>query len=376
MESFEKNYGAYFKKVSSFYLKDHEKGKIKLTKNILDLSEKNHSVALQFLPSNLEEDPKSLPKEIEELSLKIYNTSKPWSDDPIGDLKNLVDHRITHRYQNRVLIHLTKTCAVNCRFCFRKSEILDPEEKLYQGNLEHAYYYVQNHKEINEVIFTGGDPLILKNEFLEKTFNLFLNLNHILTIRIHSKIPSVYPERITSNFCEMLKNLIQKHKKNIVLVTHINHPDEITSDVQEKIFFLRQIGLMLLNQSVLLRNINDNSQTLLELFEKLYSIGIKPYYCHYPDWAKNTFGFRSGIEKAKKIFSNLAGLLSGPAMPKLMLDIPHGFGKIDLMNTENIFLVQSLEIENFRADVYEIKQNPKTKKEEKINFYLDIYYSN
>ncbi|QJC34864.1 KamA family radical SAM protein [Enterobacteriaceae endosymbiont of Donacia piscatrix] len=240
-------------------------------------------------------------------------TNKKYNNNPLNEKFNIPG--MIHKYKNRILILITGICAVHCRYCFRKNTKQINSIKLcdwYQ-----IINYIQKNKQINEIIFSGGDPLILKDHKLNFFINDIKNISHIKVLRIHTRIICIIPERITLN----LIKIFSKCKFNIVIVTHINHPNEISEELFNKISLLKKVGITLLNQSVLLKNINNNNNTLIKLSNNLFNIGILPYYIHLLDKVDGSHHFNVSERKAKKIIQKISSSLSGFLIPKLTKEI-------------------------------------------------------
>ncbi len=283
----------------------------------------------QALPSLSEEDP-LLPSWAMEQSQILYQRPHPWHGDAIGDLRNLAAPRLTHRYSNRAILHLSSMCAVYCRFCFRKSHLNDEDRTLYDGSLDASLDYLRSTPTIRELILTGGDPLSLPDAALRKLFMKIAEIPHIRILRIHSRMCVTLPSRCTQGLAELMS---EDWPFGITLVSHFNHPKEITPLAIEGLRRMKKAGVTLLNQAVLLEGVNTSQECLVELFQKLYELGVLPFYLHYPDWTPGTFHFRPSIEKAIRLVQGLRGRLSGPALPDLILDIPQGYGKVSLLGT-------------------------------------------
>lgn len=223
---------------------------------------------------------------------------------------------ILHKYHNRLLFMLKNSCAINCRYCFRRhfpySEIKSGKESWKQ-----SLAYIEAHTELEEVILSGGDPLMAKDHEIVWIFTELEKMLHIKTVRIHSRLPVVIPNRITDELCQ----LFQQSRLNVVLVTHINHANEIDTVFQEKMACLKRAGVTLLNQSVLLKGVNDNAETLKALSDKLFSYGILPYYLHLLDRVKGASHFFVDDESAFHIYKALQRITSGYLVPKLAREI-------------------------------------------------------
>jgi lysine 2,3-aminomutase len=252
----------------------------------------------------------------------------PWTSDPIGDLARLAAPRLTHRYGNRVILHVSAACALYCRFCFRKSHLNATEEALYKGQLAPAIAYLQAHPEVREVILTGGDPLSVPDGPLARLLGQLEAIPHIKRVRIHSRMPVTLPARLTAELADLLAN----RRFTTCLVAHFNHPRELTPVALAKLERLRRRGVVVYNQAVLLRGINNHEDTLFDLFQTLYEAGVTPYYLHHPDWTPGTFHFRVPIAQGRALMTALSGRLSGPAVPHYVLDVPGGHGKVRLLD--------------------------------------------
>ena len=258
----------------------------------------------------------------QEAELKILPEENP---DPIGDHLHSPVKGIVHRYPDRVLYKIANICAVYCRYCFRRDMVGPDAGILKSEERKDALDYIRSDKNIWEVILTGGDPLVLSPRQIKNTLSDLSIIDHVQCIRIHTRVPIVDPKKITKDLCASLSN-----EKPMYVVIHINHVQEITKDVECALKDLQNSGCMLLSQSVLLKGINDDVQTLENLFRRLIALKIKPYYLHHPDLAPGTSHFRVSIKTGQKIMKDLQGHLSGICLPHYMLDIPGGHGKVPL----------------------------------------------
>lgn len=252
--------------------------------------------------------------------------------DPIGDQKFQVTKNLIHRYPNRALFLPTTTCPIICRYCFRKNELYD--NQTFKQNLDETLTYLTAHPEIEEIIFTGGDPLILSNEKIENYFEAFSKIPTIKYIRFHSRTPVILPSRIDNGLIEVL-NKFKKNFKQIVLMIHINHCDEIDHDLIQAIQLLRSNQIMIFSQTVLLKDVNDHAETLSNLFHELGNHGVIPYYLHHPDEAAGTKHFYLSLESGRKIYHQLRKSLPGWLIPTYIYDVPGGHGKVPAFNPEN-----------------------------------------
>ncbi len=253
--------------------------------------------------------------------------------DPIGDKKNSQGHGIIHRYKNRILFTPTTNCPVLCRYCFRKNE-LSNQDKIFSQNLRTLQYYLETHKEIEEVILTGGDPLMLPNKRLVDIACVLVKAK-IPFLRIHTRTPVILPERIDDGFIGFLNEYRDKFVR-LSLAVHCNHKSEIDDDVEMALKKISKTYINCLVQSVLLKNVNNHHETLISLFKKLISCGFTPYYLHHPDRAKGAMHFYLSIEEGRKIYSKIRPHLSGWAIPQYIIDHPSGHGKQFAFNPEQI----------------------------------------
>ncbi|MCO5143715.1 MAG: KamA family radical SAM protein [Oligoflexia bacterium] len=247
--------------------------------------------------------------------------------DPIGDLINSPVKSLTHRYKDRVLIHLTNKCPMYCRFCFRKNLMNENEANLYDKELVESFAYIKKHKEVEEVILTGGDPFLVSENKLFEVVERINTFSHVQRLRIHSRVPVTFPDRITKKFVNKIQG---SFRGQVILVTHFNHPNEITEKTKEISKIVREQGILFLNQSVLLKGVNDSVETLRDLFLKLGNLGILPYYLHHCDLVQGAKHFRTTIKAGRSIWQKLRGTLPGYLLPEYILDVPNGLGKIPL----------------------------------------------
>lgn len=284
-------------------------------------------IRAQALPQIHETDP-MLPDWATAWSLAAFGRPVPWITDPIGDLEKLGALRLTHRYENRALLHVSSLCALYCRFCFRKEHLNEKEKLLYEGSLDEALHYVKAHTEIEELILTGGDPLSMNDTWYERFFEKLAQVSHLRQVRIHSRMAVTLPARLT----EGLATVLSSQLFSVALVSHFNHPRELTKEALARLQLFRRKGVALYNQAVLLRGVNDNSSDLRELFQSLYNAGVNPFYLHHTDLTPGTFHFRASIERGQELMHQLQGKLSGPALPHYVLDTPGGLGKVPLLS--------------------------------------------
>jgi L-lysine 2,3-aminomutase len=239
-----------------------------------------------------------------------------YSDNPVGDIQAAVQPGLLHKYPGRVLLVNTGSCAINCRYCFRRNFPYN-ELQLSKQQVFGAIEYIKSDPTITEIILSGGDPLLLSDNRLEHLLQQLDALTQIKRIRIHSRLPIVLPARITAGLLTVLANC----SKQIILVAHSNHPNELNDRVMAACKSLRQYGFTLLNQSVLLKGVNDNATTLCGLSERLFALGILPYYLHLLDKASGIGHFEVSEIEAKALIEKVQNRLSGYLVPKLVKEI-------------------------------------------------------
>ena len=253
--------------------------------------------------------------------------------DPIGDKIHSKGSQIIHRYKNRILFTPTTVCPIACRYCFRKNELSNHDE-LFDPDFLETLKYISHHPEINEVIFSGGDPLILNDEKIDFYLESFSKIESIKYIRFHTRAPIILPTRLTDSLVALFK----KHTMNfsrMMLMIHVNHAEELDNEVKECLMKLKENHIELFSQTVLLKNINDKTSTLKDLFTILIDLKITPYYLHHPDRVLGGMHFYLNLEEGRKIFAPLHDQLPGWAIPQYVIDIPGGEGKTSAVNPEN-----------------------------------------
>ena len=245
--------------------------------------------------------------------------------DPIGDAAHSPTAGVVHRYPDRVLLTLTHTCAVYCRFCFRR-EVVGPNGAgvLSAAELDAAVAYIAARPEIWEVILTGGDPLVLSARRLGEALGRLQAIDHVKIVRIHTRVPVVDPDAVTAERVGALR----LEGKATYVVLHANHPRELTPAARAACARLVDAGVPLLSQSVLLRGVNDDPATLEALMRAFVETRIKPYYLHHADLAPGTAPFRTTLAEGQRLMRNLRGRVSGLCQPTYVLDIPGGHGKV------------------------------------------------
>ncbi|MEB8291153.1 EF-P beta-lysylation protein EpmB [Klebsiella michiganensis] len=238
-----------------------------------------------------------------------------FSTDPLEEQHSVVPG-LLHKYSNRALLLVKGGCAVNCRYCFRR-HFPYAENQGNKRNWQHALEYISAHPQLDEIIFSGGDPLMAKDHELDWLLTQLEAIPHIKRLRIHSRLPVVIPARIT----DTLVARISASSLQVLLVNHVNHANEIDAAFRASMKKLRMAGVTLLNQSVLLRGVNDNANTLANLSNALFDAGVMPYYLHVLDKVQGAAHFMVSDEEARAIVRELLTLVSGYLVPKLAREI-------------------------------------------------------
>lgn len=247
--------------------------------------------------------------------------------DPIGDRLKSPAPGIVHRYTDRVLLKIAHVCPVYCRFCFRR-EMVGPQlgEALSADDVAAALDYIRATPAIWEVILTGGDPFVLSPRRIAEVTEALGQIPHVKVLRWHTRVPVVDPARITSDLVAALKT----SSKTVFVGLHTNHARELTADARVAIAKLADAGIPLVSQTVLLKGVNDDADTLEALMRALVEARVKPYYLHHGDLAPGTAHFRTTIADGQMLMEELRRRLSGLALPTYVLDIPGAFGKMPI----------------------------------------------
>ncbi|WP_128925539.1 lysine-2,3-aminomutase-like protein [Bradyrhizobium guangxiense] len=274
---------------------------------LIDTSDPDDPIARQFVPTAAE--------------LEMQPGERP---DPIGDHPHSPVQGIVHRYPDRVLFKLVHVCAVYCRFCFRR-EMVGPgkENALSEDAYRAAIDYIRSHREIWEVILTGGDPLMLSPRRLGEIMADLAAIDHVKIIRLHTRVPVAEPARISDGLVAALK----VEGATTWVAVHSNHARELTGPARAACARLADSGIPLVSQSVLLRGINDNIAALSDLMRAFVECRIKPYYLHHGDLAPGTAHLRTTLAEGQELMRQLRGRVSGLCQPDYVIDLPGGAGK-------------------------------------------------
>lgn len=242
--------------------------------------------------------------------------------DPLGEKKNNPASRVIHRYSDRCLLLITDTCSVYCRYCTRKHFTGQEQAFIKSSELENALAYIKSHPGIREVIITGGDPLTVSDAQLDRVLFELRKINHVEIIRVGTRMPVVCPQRVT----EDLVKILRKHKP-VFLMTHFNHPRELTFEAAEALERFVDNGIPVFNQMVMLNGVNNHEAIVQALSRRLLYLRVKPYYMFQCDPSEGTDHLRTSIEDSLEIQKRLWGHMSGLAIPNFAIDIPNGGGK-------------------------------------------------
>lgn len=246
--------------------------------------------------------------------------------DPLCEEETSPVPRLVHRYLDRALFLTTGACAVRCRHCMRKRVWNNPIAVPTDSELSRCVDYLNRHHEVREVLISGGDPLVLPDKEVQRILSAFASVDSLEMLRIGSRTPVALPQRFTEELCTILENT----GKTVWLAAHFNHPQELSSEAAHAVDRLMRHGIPVVNQSVLLKGINDDAEVLGKLFTGLLAIKIKPYYLFHGDPVQGTTCFRTGLQAGLDIMAKLRSRISGMAIPAFAFDLPEGGGKIRL----------------------------------------------
>jgi lysine 2,3-aminomutase len=302
---------------------------INLNKNIKNAEGVNDNLPLRITPyyasllNNSEAIRKSVIPSLDEMKTSECEDSDPLHEDSFNPVPNII-----HRYPDRVLFLATNFCSTYCRYCTRSRIVAKDKCHISVKAWKPAIEYITNHEEIRDVLISGGDPLTMDDSLIDSLLNELRNIKHVEIIRIGTKVPAVMPQRITKSLIDILKKY-----HPLYLSLHFTHPDELTEETAEACNRLADAGIPLGSQTVLLKDINDNIETMSTLMKGLLKIRVRPYYLYKCDRTLGNNHFQVSIKKGLEIMENLIGHTSGYAAPQFVLDSPEG--KIRLL-PENI----------------------------------------
>ena len=274
--------------------------------------------------AQLAREHKTLRKTITPLVLETIKGRQALKD-PLGEEHHSPEKHIIHRYRDRVVFLVTDICPIYCRYCTRKRWTAKDKNLIPKKEYEKALDYIKKNLGIREVILSGGDPLILADPLLEKVLKDLRTLDHIEIIRIGSRMPAVCPMRISKDFANMIKKY-----QPVFIMSHFNHPAEITSSSAKALNILAENGIPVYNQMVLINSLNNHPAIVQALSRRLLFLRARPYYMFQCDPSLGTDHLRTSIKNSKWIQKQLWGVLSGLAVPRLAVDLPAGGGKVEL----------------------------------------------
>ncbi|PLX83047.1 MAG: lysine 2,3-aminomutase [Desulfuromonas sp.] len=280
---------------------------LRLTQHLCELIEhRDDPIGRQFLPNlaELRDDPDTMI-------------------DPLAEADHSPVPGVVHRHPDRALLLVNGSCPAYCRFCFRKGRVGTGDLKTSFSELEQACDYFAGCRELQEVILTGGEPLLLTDLLLENLLARLRRIDHVGLLRIHTRMPVMLPDRMTDHLVELLRRV-----QPLYLVIHVNHPRELAPQMLEGCRRLAESGVPLASQTVLLKGVNDDVATLENLFRSLLRNRIRPYYLHQADLARGAGHFRTPLAVGQRLLGELQGRLPGLALPQLVVDLPGGKGKV------------------------------------------------
>jgi lysine 2,3-aminomutase len=276
---------------------------------LMDKDDPNCPIRLQSVPSMGELT--ILPEELE---------------DPLAEERDMPVPGITHRYPDRVLFYTTHNCAMYCRHCTRKRKVADPDSATSSRQLEEGLDYIERTKEIRDVVISGGDALSNSDDRIEYVLSRLRSMDHVEIFRIGTRNLVTLPQRITDDFCNMLRKY-----QPVFIHTHFNHPKECTREAFDACQRLADAGCVINNQMVLMKGINDDAKIVMELNHKLLMMRVRPYYMFQCDMSQGIGHFRTPVEKGLEIIQKLRGWTSGMAVPHYVIDAPGGGGKVPIL---------------------------------------------
>lgn len=287
------------------------------------------------------------PEELDD----FFNSDQILEADPLNEERDMPVPELVHRYPDRVLLMVNNQCPIICRFCTRKRKIgfagIVSRETLRQG-----IEYIRNHKEVRDIVLSGGDPLLVPDKELDRILSDLRSIPHVEIIRIGTRVPGTLPQRITENLCSILKKY-----HPLYFNMHFNHPAELTPEVEKACNMLADSGIPLGSQTVLLKGVNDDAETMKVLLQKLLRLRVKPYYIYQADMTLGTNHFRTTVQKGLDILNALQGHTSGMGVPYFVIDTPGGGGKVRLLpNSVVSFNDKEVIVKNFEGKIYRYPQ--------------------
>ena len=305
--------------------------------NLIDPADENCPIRWQVIPR------------VEETHTAAWEMSDPCGEDSHSPVPGLV-----HRYPDRVLFLVTDRCAAYCRYCTRSRLVSNASGYDFHPEFDRQIDYIRQHSEVRDVLLSGGDPLLFSDEKLEDLLNRLREIPHVEFLRLGTRIPVFLPQRITPELCAMLRKY-----HPLFISIHSNHPRELTTEVRDALGRLADAGIPLGNQSVLLRNVNDDRVVMKAQVQKLLMCRVKPYYIYQCDLIAGSSHLRTGVRQGLEIMEQLRGHTTGYAIPQLVIDAPGGGGKVPV-NPDYILSrdEERVVIRNYEGKVFEYPEAP------------------
>jgi len=330
----------------------------------------NHKLALAITPyffNLIDPADENCPIRLQVIPKESETHTAPWEmSDPCGEDSHSPVPGLVHRYPDRVLFLVTDRCASYCRYCTRSRLVSNASGYDFHPEFDKQIAYIASHPEIRDVLLSGGDPLLFSDEKLEFLLNKLRAIPHVEFLRIGTRIPIFLPQRITPELCAMLK---QFHP--LFISVHTNHPRELTTEARAAIGRLADAGIPLGNQSVLLKNVNDDVTVMKALVQKLLMCRVKPYYLYQCDLISGSAHLRASVAKGLEIMEQLRGHTTGYAVPQYVIDAPGGGGKVPI-NPEYVLCRNAgrVLVRNYEGKIFEYPENadgtPNSKPPQKI----------
>lgn len=282
-----------------------------------------------------------------------FNISNHDLVDPCGEDNHSPVPGLVHRYPDRVLLLITDSCAMYCRYCTRRRMVGEEHPPISMERFEEAYKYIKSKRSIRDVLISGGDPLMLSTEHLEYYLKRLRTISHLDIIRIGTRVPATLPMRVDKELVEMLKKY-----HPLFMSIHFSHPREMTAEVKEACGMLADAGIPLGSQTVLLKGINDKPSTMKRLMHELLRARVRPYYIYQCDMVTGTSHFRTPVSVGINIIEKLRGHTSGYAVPTFVVDAPGGGGKIPVGPTYLISQAKDkVVLRNYQGSIFEYYEN-------------------
>src|ERR1051325_35672 len=304
--------------------------------NLIDAADENCPIRWQVIPR------------VEETQTAPWEMTDPCGEDSHSPVPGLV-----HRYPDRVLFLVTDRCAAYCRYCTRSRLVSNATGYDFHPQFDRQIEYIRQHPEVRDVLLSGGDPLLFSDDRLEHLLSELRSIPHVEFLRIGTRIPIFLPQRITPALCAMLKKY-----HPLFMSVHSNHPRELTAEVRDALGRLADAGIPLGNQSVLLRNVNDDAQVMKAHVQKLLMCRVKPYYLYQCDLISGSAHLRASVQRGLEIMENLRGHTTGYAVPQYVIDAPGGGGKVPI--NPDYVLSRSADrviIRNFEGKIFDYPES-------------------